>query len=189
MSTMRHHDKLLNSLFDMVAMTVRLGDERTMFVTSERSISHRQIFVQSHHGEHIFAISFESRVPVQKNNRRISHAIMSSPGTILCFTDLQYIRFDVRYGFHECKISEYTAVTSRAPRRSSHNSHLSSCHAKMEAWIKTSEGKSTIDRVSRRVEEAMVGGSSPTKGVLLEEGLLAGISAADLEWSDEDGDA
>jgi hypothetical protein len=56
----------------------------------------------------------------------------------------------------------------------------------MEAWIKTSEGKNTMDRVSRRVEEVMMGGSSPTKGVLLEEGLLAGISAADLEWSDED---
>ena len=163
---------------------VRLGDERTMFVTSERSISHRQIFVQSHNGEHIFAISFESRVPVKKNNRRVSHAILSSPGTVLCFTDLQYIRFDVRYGFHECKISEYTAVTSRAPRGSSR--HLSSCHQKMEAWIKTSEGKNTMDRVSRRAEEVMMGGSSPTKGVLLEEGLLAGISAADLEWSDED---
>lgn len=180
---------LLSSLFDIVAMTIRVGDERIMFVNSKRSISHRQIFVISHNGEHTFAISFESQVPIIESTSRShhvsSHAILSSPGMILCFTDLQYVRFDARYGFHECKISEYTSVSSRAPRKSMGCSHLRSCHEKMEKWAQTSSGKEITNRVSRKVEELLLG-SSPKKGALLEEGLLAGISAADLEWSDED---
>ena len=184
---MRNRDTVFNSLFDIVATTICQSDERTMFVTSDRSISNRQIFAISHNGDHIFAISFESKVPVE-NHRRVSHAILSSPGTILCFTDLQYVRFDVRYGFHECKISEHTAVSSRAPRHGTHNLHLRSSHEKMQEWIKTSVAESLMDRVSRQVEEVMLG-SSPKKGALLEEGLLAGISAADLEWSDDEDEA
>lgn len=177
-------DVMLSSLFDMVAMTIRVGEEQNMFVNTEKSISHRQIFVLGYQGEHCFAISFESKKMMEEGGRcrKVSHAILSSPGTLLCFKDLEYVRYDSRYGFHECKISEYTEVSSRGGRG---ESHLLESHEIMERWMRTNDGKRVVENVSRQVNELLTG-SSPKKGALLEEGLLAGISAADLAWSQDD---
>ena len=77
---------------------------------------------------------------------------------------------------------EFTQATSRLHIRNKHK-HLQQPYKDYSGWLKSAPGQSAWSQGLKRVAELTSSHHRVDSDV---EGLLLGISAADLEWSDDE---